>query len=52
MLTVAKSIDGPIKLIFPYDYSETPAKSSMIGLGDIVIPGLFISLCLKFDIDK
>ncbi len=24
----------------------------MLGLGDIVIPGIFISLCLKFDIDK
>lgn len=23
----------------------------MLGLGDIVIPGIFISLCLKFDID-
>jgi len=24
----------------------------MLGLGDIVIPGIFLSLCLKFDIDK
>jgi len=24
----------------------------MVGLGDIVIPGIFISLCLKFDIDN
>ncbi len=24
----------------------------MLGLGDIVIPGIFISLCLKFDIDN
>lgn len=23
----------------------------MLGLGDIVIPGIFVSLCLKFDID-
>jgi minor histocompatibility antigen H13 len=25
---------------------------SMLGLGDIVVPGIFVSLCLKFDIDK
>jgi minor histocompatibility antigen H13 len=24
----------------------------MVGLGDIVLPGLFISFCLKFDIDQ
>jgi minor histocompatibility antigen H13 len=24
----------------------------MLGLGDIVIPGIFIALCLKFDIDR
>lgn len=24
----------------------------MVGLGDIVLPGFFISLCLKFDIDQ
>jgi len=24
----------------------------MLGLGDIVVPGIFVSLCLKFDIDK
>jgi len=24
----------------------------MLGLGDIVVPGIFISLCIKYDIDK
>ena len=24
----------------------------MLGLGDIVLPGIFVSLCLKFDIDR
>jgi len=52
MVTVAKSLDGPIKLIFPYDFTTTPMKFSMLGLGDIVIPGLFVTLCLKYDIDK
>jgi hypothetical protein len=24
----------------------------MLGLGDIVVPGIFVSLCIKFDVDK
>lgn len=24
----------------------------MLGLGDIVIPGIFVALCLKYDIDR
>lgn len=24
----------------------------MLGLGDIVIPGIFVALCLKYDLDK
>ena len=38
--------------MFPFDWSQTPAKFSMLGLGDIVIPGIFVALCLKYDIDK
>lgn len=49
MVTVAKSFDAPIKLLFPYDW-ET-GKKSMLGLGDIVIPGVFVALALKYDID-
>lgn len=52
MLTVAKNIEAPIKLIFPYDWTQTPFKSSMLGLGDIVIPGIFVALCLKYDLDR
>lgn len=52
MLTVAKSVDAPIKLIFPINlFAESPSFS-MLGLGDIVIPGVFIALCLKYDVDK
>jgi len=50
MLTVAKSIDAPIKLLFPTDYSTDPAKFSLLGLGDIVIPGIFMAMCLRYDI--
>lgn len=49
MLTVAKSVDAPIKLIHPVTLFGEP-KFSMLGLGDIVIPGVFVALCLKYDI--
>ena len=50
MVTVAKGIDAPIKLLAP----KTPLSGSsvdfaMLGLGDIVVPGLVIALCLRFD---
>jgi minor histocompatibility antigen H13 len=52
MLTVAKGIDAPIKLKFPKDYSGEKPEFSILGLGDIVIPGIFVSLCLRFDFLK
>ncbi|KAI1765757.1 signal peptide peptidase-domain-containing protein [Hypoxylon sp. FL1150] len=44
MVTVATKLDVPIKLVF-----EGPTKASMLGLGDIVLPGIFVGLCLRFD---
>jgi minor histocompatibility antigen H13 len=52
MLTVAKNIDAPIKLMWPRDLIAIPPKYSILGLGDIVIPGVFVSLCLRFDFLK
>ncbi|ELU07308.1 hypothetical protein CAPTEDRAFT_222251 [Capitella teleta] len=52
MVTVAKSFEAPIKLVFPQDLLENglAAKNfAMLGLGDIVIPGIFIALLLRFD---
>lgn len=52
MVTVAKSFDAPIKLIFPQDLIEHGIyadKYALLGLGDIVIPGIFIALLLRFD---
>ncbi|KAL4119343.1 hypothetical protein QTP88_012160 [Uroleucon formosanum] len=53
MVTVAKSFDAPIKLVFPQDLLENgilAAKNfAMLGLGDIVIPGIFIAFMLRFD---
>uniref|UniRef100_A0A7S0SXT6 Signal peptide peptidase n=1 Tax=Chromulina nebulosa TaxID=96789 RepID=A0A7S0SXT6_9STRA len=51
MVTVAKSFDGPIKILFPIiiPTATEKGKFSLLGLGDIVIPGLFVSLLLRFD---
>ena len=52
---MAKSFDGPIKLLFPrvlpaiVDGVLKKGEFSLLGLGDIVIPGFFISLMLRFD---
>jgi minor histocompatibility antigen H13 len=54
MVTVAKSFEAPIKLVFPQDLLEKgPMDASnfaMLGLGDIVIPGIFIALLLRYDL--
>jgi len=49
MVTVAKSFDAPIKLLFPKSLLATEYSYSMLGLGDIVIPGIFIALLLRYD---
>eukprot|EP01116_Phalansterium_solitarium_P001934 TRINITY_DN11776_c0_g1_i1.p1 TRINITY_DN11776_c0_g1~~TRINITY_DN11776_c0_g1_i1.p1 ORF type:complete len:396 (-),score=121.39 TRINITY_DN11776_c0_g1_i1:55-1242(-) len=49
MVTVAKSFDAPIKLIFPKNMFASKLEFAMLGLGDIVIPGIFIALLLRFD---
>jgi minor histocompatibility antigen H13 len=49
MVTVAKKFDAPIKLVFPQNVFDTASKSSMLGLGDIVIPGILIALMLRVD---
>lgn len=43
---MATKFDAPIKLLFSRGADLRP---SMLGLGDIVIPGLFISLMLRLD---
>lgn len=55
MVTVAKSFEAPIKLVFPQDILDNGLSASnfaMLGLGDIVIPGIFIALLLRFDDSK
>eukprot|EP00271_Cylindrocystis_brebissonii_P015672 TRINITY_DN38635_c0_g1_i1.p1 TRINITY_DN38635_c0_g1~~TRINITY_DN38635_c0_g1_i1.p1 ORF type:complete len:380 (-),score=70.01 TRINITY_DN38635_c0_g1_i1:247-1386(-) len=50
MVTVAKSFDAPIKLLFPTGDLARPF--SLLGLGDIVIPGIFVALALRFDVKR
>ncbi|EMS68855.1 Minor histocompatibility antigen H13 [Triticum urartu] len=50
MVSVAKSFDAPIKLLFPTADAARPF--SMLGLGDIVIPGIFVALALRFDVSR
>ena len=44
MSSVALYVQGPIKLIV-----RKGGGYSILGLGDIVIPGLFLSVCARFD---
>src|SRR5438874_2231633 len=45
MVTVATQLDVPIKLVFP-----GPKRGGMLGLGDIVLPGIIMALALRFDL--
>ena len=47
MVSVAKNLDIPIKLSLPYK-----GKFSILGLGDIVVPGILVAWTLKYDVDN
>ncbi|KAJ3570962.1 hypothetical protein NP233_g4061 [Leucocoprinus birnbaumii] len=50
MVKVATSIDAPIKLLWPKSLSLAGETGyTMLGLGDIVIPGTFVALALRYD---
>lgn len=50
MVSVAKNLDIPIKLLFPKSTTFSDINGfTMLGLGDIVIPGAFVALCLRYD---
>ena len=53
MITVATKLDMPVKLLIPRPPSEAePLRQalSMLGLGDIILPGIMIGLALRFDL--
>ena len=51
MVEVASSIDLPMKLQCPYLNTESPVPGgcSILGSGDIVVPGLFLGFLHNFD---
>ncbi|RKP37549.1 peptidase A22B, signal peptide peptidase, partial [Dimargaris cristalligena] len=53
MVSVATKFDGPIKVLWPRNLltmtPTDPYKMAMLGLGDIVVPGVFVALSLAFD---
>ena len=50
MVSVARSFDVPVKLLFPRNIILNPnSEFTMLGLGDIVIPGAMVALSLRFD---
>lgn len=49
MVSVAMNFDAPIKIVFPKDVGNTKLGFTLLGLGDIGIPGIFLALALRFD---
>ena len=53
MVKVATSLDIPIKLLWPKSLTFSDAQGfTMLGLGDVVLPGIFIGLCLRWDFHR
>ncbi|KAI4111781.1 MAG: hypothetical protein LQ339_000238 [Xanthoria mediterranea] len=52
MVTVATQLDIPAKLLFPRPSSpdSTKPQLSMLGLGDVVLPGMMIGFALRLDL--
>ncbi|KAN0061791.1 hypothetical protein ACQY0O_005784 [Thecaphora frezii] len=60
MVSVARNFDAPIKIVWPKNVVEAllalrerqpvpKLQMTMLGLGDIVIPGVFVALALRYD---
>ena len=49
MVAVATKFDVPAKLLMPHITNDYPTVNcSMLGLGDIVVPGIYIGFLIKF----
>lgn len=52
MVVVATGLDIPIKLVMPYITHDFPTSScSLLGLGDILIPGIFVCFMARFGLE-
>ena len=47
MVTVAKELNLPIKLLFPH--GDSIISFYMLGIGDIILPGIFAALMYRYD---
>lgn len=53
MVKVATTLDVPIKLLWPKSILLGGGRGhTMLGLGDVVIPGTFVALALRYDAAK
>lgn len=50
MVSVAQNVTGPIKMVFIKEFTENGPQYSMLGLGDIALPGVFVALLVRFDL--
>jgi len=50
MVAVATGFEAPIKLLMPHltSFNYPTTTCSMLGLGDIVIPGMYIGFLIRF----
>uniref|UniRef100_A0A1A9ZDF4 Minor histocompatibility antigen H13 n=1 Tax=Glossina pallidipes TaxID=7398 RepID=A0A1A9ZDF4_GLOPL len=52
IVSIAKSLEAPVMLVFPQDWISngiSGANFITLSLGDVIIPGTFIALLLRFD---
>ena len=50
MVNVATNLDLPMKILWPKSTTFSMEDGNMmLGLGDIVVPGTFVSLALRYD---
>jgi minor histocompatibility antigen H13 len=54
MEEVAVRVEGPIKLLFPLPEAEARGRrpEGMLGLGDVIVPGVFLAMLLRFDVAR
>ena len=53
MVKVAVSLDIPIKILWPKSLTfDTQRGFTMLGLGDIVMPGVFVATALRYDLSR
>ena len=52
MMTVATKVEAPIKFLFPASLESMPSRAypfSVLGLGDVVVPGVMAGLARRLD---